>query len=130
MFLDSSAVVSIISQDQHCETLLAKADRVTGRFITSPITIALTSTKLAEIKECSILDIMPVVDHFHKELSAVNTNITPEMAATALGAFQMYGKGQHKADLDLNQCFSYAVAKSYRVKILHSTNKFIHTDIS
>lgn len=130
MFIDSSAIVSALMNDDKSEALLASIDKCKTRFITSPLSIALSVAELSELKKSSVTALMPIVDEFHKELKAGQANITKEMAAYALGAYHQYGEiSDHKAQLNMNQCFSYAVAKSYRMNILHSGNQFIHTDL-
>ena len=58
-------------------------------------------------------------------------SITGKDAETALEAFARYGKGQrHPAQLNMGDCFAYAVAKSYRTPLLFKGDDFTQTDIS
>jgi ribonuclease VapC len=51
-------------------------------------------------------------------------------AETALAAFSRYGKGRgHPAQLNLGDCFAYAVAKNYRTSLLFKGEDFSKTDI-
>src|ERR1035437_9238021 len=50
--------------------------------------------------------------------------------STALSAFSRYGKGRgHPAQLNLGDCFAYAVAKNHRRALLFKGDDFDKTDI-
>lgn len=56
--------------------------------------------------------------------------ITESEAATALAAFSQYGKGRgHPAQLNLGDCFAYAVARNHRTPLLFKGEDFDKTDI-
>ena len=56
--------------------------------------------------------------------------ITAKEADTALAAFSRYGKGRgHPAQLNLGDCFAYAVAKNHRTSLLFKGEDFNKTDI-
>ena len=50
-------------------------------------------------------------------------------AATALEAWQRYGKGNHSARLNLGDCMSYATAKLAGEPLLYVGDDFAQTDI-
>jgi len=51
-------------------------------------------------------------------------------AETALTAFSRYAKGRgHPAQLNLGDCFAYAVAKNQRTSLLFKGEDFDKTDI-
>lgn len=50
-------------------------------------------------------------------------------AALALEAFGRYGKGRHRAGLNLGDCCSYALARSLRRPLLCKGDDFPHTDL-
>lgn len=45
-------------------------------------------------------------------------------------AFERFGKGRHRARLNLADCFSYALAKSRDLPLLFKGNDFAVTDIA
>ncbi len=49
--------------------------------------------------------------------------------AIALDAYNRYGKGRHKAALNMGDCYAYACAKANRAKLLFKGNDFSKTDI-
>jgi ribonuclease VapC len=56
--------------------------------------------------------------------------ISPEAASTALSAFSRFGKGTgHPAQLNLGDCFAYAVARDRKTSLLFKGDDFRRTDI-
>ena len=56
--------------------------------------------------------------------------IDAEEATTALVAAARYGKGRgHPAQLNLGDCFAYAMARNRRIALLFKGNDFTKTDI-
>jgi ribonuclease VapC len=66
-----------------------------------------------------------VLDRMQIEVVAV----TPEHAALARVAWDRYGKGRHRAQLNFGDCMVYAVAKAANAPLLFKGDDFIHTDI-
>jgi ribonuclease VapC len=62
---------------------------------------------------------------FRIEIVAVD----PSLAEVSVLAFDLYGKGRHRARLNLGDCFSYALARSRNLPLLFKGDDFIHTDI-
>jgi ribonuclease VapC len=54
---------------------------------------------------------------------------TAEHASLARDAWRRYGKGRHKAGLNLGDCFSYALAKERGQALLFKGDDFAATDI-
>jgi ribonuclease VapC len=55
--------------------------------------------------------------------------VTPEQAEMALEAFRRFGKGRHRAGLNIGDCFAYAAAKATGEKLLFKGDDFTQTDI-
>ncbi|HVN17156.1 MAG TPA: type II toxin-antitoxin system VapC family toxin [Dongiaceae bacterium] len=55
--------------------------------------------------------------------------VTPEQAQIARQAYRDFGKGRHKAGLNLGDCFAYALAKDLDEPLLFKGSDFKHTDI-
>ena len=52
-----------------------------------------------------------------------------EQAELARTAFARYGKGRHRAGLNLGDCFSYALARFLDEPLLFKGDDFVHTDL-
>ncbi|MEV6555557.1 type II toxin-antitoxin system VapC family toxin [Nocardia sp. NPDC051756] len=56
--------------------------------------------------------------------------VSLEQAAIARAAYRDFGKGSgHKAQLNLGDCFAYALATVTKKPLLYKGNDFVHTDI-
>jgi ribonuclease VapC len=56
-------------------------------------------------------------------------SVTPQHAQIAIEAFRRFGRGRHRAALNIGDCFSYALAKASDLPLLFKGDDFIHTDI-
>jgi ribonuclease VapC len=69
------------------------------------------------------------LDRFLRLMSAEIVAVTPDQAELAVEAFRRYGKGRHRANLNIGDCFTYALAKSTGERLLFKGDDFSHTDI-
>jgi len=56
-------------------------------------------------------------------------SVTAQQAEIAIDAFRRFGRGRHRAGLNIGDCFSYALAAAADHVLLFKGNDFIHTDI-
>lgn len=56
-------------------------------------------------------------------------SVTPGQARIARQAYFDFGKGRHKAALNLGDCFAYALAKEANERLLFKGDAFRHTDV-
>lgn len=56
-------------------------------------------------------------------------SVTPQQATIAIDACRRYGRGRHRAGLNIGDCFSYALAVAADHPLLFKGNDFIHTDL-
>jgi ribonuclease VapC len=129
MFVDASAIVAILTREPEADAL---ADVLEGAH--SPITSATAMFEAAlgicRKRHASVEEATEDVREF-LEMAGVNAvSITEREAETALAAFSRYGKGRgHPAQLNLGDCFAYAVAKNHRTALLFEGEDFGKTDI-
>lgn len=98
--------------------------------ITSPIAVFEATLGLCRILRSTVEDAAADVNEFLTIASIRYVPITADQAHTALGAFARYGKGRgHPAQLNLGDCFAYAVARDQNVPLLFKGNDFSQTDI-
>jgi ribonuclease VapC len=55
--------------------------------------------------------------------------VTARQAELARQAYRDFGKGRHKAGLNLGDCFAYALAKEMDEPLLFKGDDFCHTDV-
>jgi len=70
-----------------------------------------------------------MLDTFLGEFEIRIEPVTAEQALLARQAFVLFGKGRHRAALNFGDCFSYALARSYREPLLFKGEDFVHTDL-
>ena len=59
----------------------------------------------------------------------VKVRPTDDLAGLALRAYLDYGRGYHRARLNLADCFAYALAKQLDAPLLYKGDDFIFTDV-
>lgn len=56
--------------------------------------------------------------------------VSPDQAERAIEAWRRFGKGRHPANLNLGDCFSYALAVSLGARLLFKGDDFSQTDVA
>lgn len=129
MFIDASAIVAIVTAE-HDAGALADVLAAARAPITSPIAIFEAVLGVCRKRQISVKEATEAVRDF-LELSRIELiPIGAKESETALDAFARYGKGRgHPAQLNLGDCFAYAVAKNNHTSILFKGEDFTHTDV-
>src|SRR2546421_11012389 len=117
MFVDASAIVAILTREPEADALADVLESAQSP-ITSPIAIFEAALGICRKRHASVEEVERDVGEF-LELARVRTApITDKEAHTALAAFSRYGKGRgHPAQLNLGDCFAYAMAKKARTAL-------------
>ncbi|MFZ0807700.1 MAG: type II toxin-antitoxin system VapC family toxin [Candidatus Sulfotelmatobacter sp.] len=125
MIVDSSAILSILyAEPEAAEFAAAIQGAVTPRisavsYVETAVVIdsardAIASRRFDDLFRASHIQIEPV---------------TPQQAQIARQAYRDFGKGRHKAGLNLGDCFAYALAKEMDEPLLYKGRDFAHTDV-
>jgi ribonuclease VapC len=128
MFVDASAIVAIVAfESEHLmlSSKLSDADDI----LTSPLALYEATMGLARIAQNDFDNAVKNVDRFVQETRLEIVVLDGAIGFAAIEAFRRFGKGRHKAKLNMGDCFSYACAKIHRVPLLFKGDDFIHTDI-
>jgi ribonuclease VapC len=129
MFVDASAIVAILNQEPEADRF-SDAIEEGGEAITSPIAVFEATLAVCRIRHATIEEAAADVNEFLTIASVRCVAITVGQTRTALDAFARYGKGRgHPAQLNLGDCFAYAVARDQDVPLLFKGNDFSQTDI-
>ena len=129
MFLDASAIVAILVKEPDWEALGKKAEG-SERKLVSALAIYEAVLGIARELNCSISDAQQAVLGFLREANATTVEIDDAIGTEAISAFARFGKGQHRASLNMGDCFAYACARSRKAPLLFKGDDFIHTDIA
>jgi ribonuclease VapC len=125
VILDSSAVVAILRAEPEAAAVAQAIDRA------DECAISAVSYVEAAIVIDSGRD--PIAsrrfDDFFRESEVVVESVTPWQAEIARQAYRDFGKGRHRAGLNLGDCFAYALAKEKGEALLFKGDDFCHTDV-
>lgn len=128
MFVDASAIIAIIAQEQDWLSLAARLERA-ERVHVSPLSIWEATVGLVRERKCPLEEAEQLVRAFIEQTGATVIPITDSIGHEALKAFERYGKGRHKAKLNFGDCFAYACARVHGVPLLFKGDDFSETDI-
>jgi ribonuclease VapC len=130
MFIDASALVSILLDETDGAALASRIEATTVRF-TSPIAIYEAVTAVNRVHKGGIRIAELRVRRFLESAGVAVKEIGDETSTRALDAFSRYGKGSgHPARLNLSDCFAYAMAKQFGVGLLYKGDDFAQTDLA
>ncbi|AFL50856.1 ribonuclease VapC [Sinorhizobium fredii] len=142
MFLDASAIVAILSNEEDADLLIAKIEEAAKPIYYSSLSIFEAVISLARKKRVGALGhqvpIPPYlidlaqqhVEVFIEAIGAKELTIDSAMHRTAINACRTYGGVvAHPARLNFGDCFSYACAKAHRLPLLFKGEDFSLTDI-
>jgi ribonuclease VapC len=125
MVIDTSALLAILYQEDDAE-LFAEAIAVASvcrmsaaNFLEAAINIDAYGNAEASRQ----------LDNFVQQANIQISSVTLAQAQIARLAYQNFGKGRHRAKLNIGDCFAYALAKETGESLLFKGNDFRHTDI-
>jgi len=129
IFIDASALVSMIAKEADCYTL---ADRLEGEstLFCSPISIWETLAALSHSYGFQPLAGRREVEVFRQDFGIELVTIGEAETELAVIAYAKFGKGRHPAALNMGDCFAYACAKANNAKLLFKGDDFSRTDIA
>jgi ribonuclease VapC len=126
MTIDSSAIIAIFMNEPEClffqNQILAAETR-----IMSAVSLVETGIVLeARLGAAVVRDLERYLDRLAIAVAAVDA----DLAWRALTAWRKYGKGRHRARLNLGDCFSYALSQSTGEPLLAKGEDFARTDLT
>ena len=129
MFVDASAIVAILTREPEADALTDVLEAARSP-ITSAVAIFEAVLGICRKRQASVEESAQDVHEFLGVTGIRIVPITQSEAEAALAAFSRYGRGRgHPAQLDLGDCFAYAVAQTHRTTLLFKGDDFGKTDI-
>jgi ribonuclease VapC len=128
IFVDASALIAIVDGEDDAVSLAARLADDSSVYI-SPMVVYESITGLARKRACTIEVAERAIDIFIDQTDAHTLEITAEIGRNAVQAFNTFGRGRHKAALNMGDCFAYACAKAHDLQLLCKGNDFPFTDI-
>lgn len=125
MIVDSSTIIAILRDEPDAAAMAEALQEAPIRRIS-----AVTYVEAAVVADN---DRNPVLsrrfDGLVRDAQMLVEPVTARQAELARQAYRDFGKGRHKAGLNLGDCFAYALAKEMDEPLLFKGDDFRHTDI-
>lgn len=129
MFIDASALVAMMTDEDDARTLAARLQSSDTR-LTSAVGVFEATAGVARILALPVRDASDAVSKFLELMNIELVPLPPEIAPIAVDAFARFGKRQgHAAQLNMGDCFAYASARYYDQPLLYKGTDFSKTDI-
>ncbi len=129
LFVDASALISILTQESDALTLAACLEQDRDRLY-SAISAWETVAGLCHAYEFSAEQARDRLQLFVRELGFRLVSIGEIEFAMAIDAHARFGKGRHPAKLNMGDCYAYACARTNHASLLFKGGDFIKTDIA
>lgn len=125
MVIDSSALMAILLDEPEAPHFLDHISRDDPKHIST-----------ATLLESQMMALRILGDEGLRELRVLlqlgridPIQLTPDHVEWALKGWREFGKGRHRAGLNLGDCFSYGLARAMNMPLLYKGNDFTHTDV-
>lgn len=126
MILDSSAVLSVLFDEEGGDAVLDKIRDATVLAIGAP---TLFETGMVAVRALDLQG-RALVAQFVQGWNVVVTPFDNRHFQVALEAFLRYGKGRHPARLNYGDCMTYATARIADLPLLCTGDDFPQTDLA
>lgn len=125
MVIDTSAIVAILLGEQQAEDLILALVRDTKRLMSSFTYLECAVVMEAKKGPAGVRELELLIHESNIE----KVSFDSEQAAMAIKAYRRFGKGRHKAKLNIGDCCSYALASVSGEPLLSIGNDFSKTDL-
>ncbi len=126
MIVDASAILAILLEEPEGEMIGDLMAETTEELVMTPMNYLEAAVRVDRLRsETKSIE-------FDRLLAALDIKIvktTSEQALKAREAYQTFGKGNHKAKLNLGDCFAYALSKARSEPLLFKGDDFRQTDV-
>jgi ribonuclease VapC len=126
VIVDTSALVAILMDEPDAPRIAAAIRSARGNLALSAATLV-EATMVLEGRggERAGRNLDAILHHMDAEVVAVDR----QQAETARRGWRRFGKGRHRAALNLGDCFAYALAMERGEPLLFKGDDFARTDV-
>lgn len=128
MFVDASAICTVLLEEPGFEGLIGKLERAASPS-TSPLALYEATLAIARERQGGLSAARRDIATFLAETRTGVVSIGAAEYEAALDAFERFGKGRHPARLNMGDCFAYACARVNGVPLLFKGDDFGQTDV-
>jgi ribonuclease VapC len=127
LIIDTSALIAIFRLEPEADSFLKAIVRAGARAISA---LSVLEASMVMSGGATAFAVFEPLDEFLLEGGIEIAAFDAGQAKLAREGFQRFGKGRHKAALNLGDCASYALAKSRSAPLLYKGDDFARTDIT
>jgi ribonuclease VapC len=125
VIVDTSAIIAILRSEREAAAMADALDRAEICRMS-----ALTYVEAAVVTDSNKNPVLSRrLDDLLRDAEIQVESVTAKQAEIARYAYRDFGKGRHKAGLNLGDCFAYALAKEIGEPLLFKGEDFGRTDI-
>ena len=124
--LDSSVIIAILTREPDAAVYDVMVNSAERLLVGAP---TLVETSMVLISRLGPDTGMTALFNFLTRTGCEIVDFTRLHFVEAATAFQQFGKGRHRASLNMGDCNSYATAKVAGAALLYKGNDFILTDL-
>jgi ribonuclease VapC len=125
MVIDTSAIVAILFDEPDHRLYDEAIEAAQVRLVSAVTRVELSFVVEGRKGEAG----RERLERFFRFTGTEIVTVTPQQAEIAIDAFRRFGRGRHRAGLNIGDCFSYALAMATDHPLLFKGDDFPHTDI-
>jgi ribonuclease VapC len=125
MVVDTSALVAILFGEPDADRFVQALATASVRLLSAVTRVEVSFVVEGRKREAGRADLDLLLRDGAFEVVAV----TSQQAQIAIEGFRRFGKGRHRAGLNIGDCFSYALSVSTGDRLLFKGDDFVHTDV-
>jgi ribonuclease VapC len=125
MVIDTSAIVAILFDEPDHRRYDEAIEAANARLVSAVTRVELSFVVEGRKGEAG----RERLERFFRLTGTEVVAVTPQHAEIAIAAFRRFGRGRHRAGLNIGDCFSYALAVASDHPLLFKGDDFSHTDI-
>src|SRR5436309_11634975 len=125
MVVDASAIMAIVKKEPEWRTFIRMISRAAAPLI-SPVNWYEAAVNVEKYAPRNIR----VVEIIVQKLAIRIVPVDETQMRVAHAAWKRYGKGRHRAQLNMGDCFAYALAQETGEPLLYKGKDFVHTDVA
>jgi ribonuclease VapC len=129
VFVDASAMIAMMAGERDANALADRLGEHQER-LCSALSAWETVAGLCRAYAFSVRSARAAVQSFIDLNGLKLVGIGAHELELATQAYAEFGKGRHRAALNMGDCFAYACAKTNGAKLLFKGNDFVQTDVN
>ena len=125
MVVDTSALVAILKVEPDASTLLSRLGNSGANRIATATLLEAQMVVISQLGDSGLAELELLLSRAQIQPLPFDAN----HLHWALHGWRHYGRGRHKAALNLGDCFSYGLAKAMDAPLLFKGEDFQYTDV-